>query len=161
MPVEIERKFLVNKNDLRDIIKRMRLKGTEQLQGYLCINEQRTIRIRVAGEESFVTIKGKVESQSRKEFEYEIPMQDALILLHASCLRPLIRKTRYRIHYDENNFWEVDEFHDENEGLIIAEMELVYPTQFLIKPYWVGEEVTDDERYYNARLVSYPYKSWK
>jgi CYTH domain-containing protein len=155
MHIEIERKFLVKGDQWKKT-----LPGTEYTQGYLMTGEYRTARVRMGGGKSFMTIKGKTEEQTRLEFEYEIPQKDALILLHSLCLQPLIYKTRYLIPQGEL-CWEVDVFHKENEGLIMAEIELGYPDQPFHIPEWIGEEVTDDLRYYNANLVSNPYQNWE
>jgi adenylate cyclase len=160
MPVEIERKFLVDSHSWEKTVKKMKLKGVEYRQGYLQINDYGSIRIRSVANKGFITIKSEMEGGERTEMEWEIPRSDAAVLLYSFCLKPLIRKIHYTIHYDESSYWEVDRFLDENEGLILAEMEISHPAQFLITPSWLGKEVTDDKRYYNASLVIHPFKSW-
>ncbi len=155
MHLEIEHKFLVKGEQWKSEVQ----EGKAYTQGYLLTEEQRTARVRMAGSKAYITIKGKTDEQTRMEFEYEIPAKDALILLHSLCLQPLIYKTRYLIPQEEL-CWEIDVFHKENKGLITAEIELGYPGQPFFKPEWIGEEVTDDPRYYNANLVSNPYQNW-
>jgi adenylate cyclase len=155
MPVEIERKFLV-----KDDSWKISAKGTKYIQGYLSKEKDSTIRIRIAGDEAFITIKSKVVGFSRQEYEYEIPISDAKDILDRMCFKPLIIKTRYQIKY-QGNTWEVDVFDGDNEGLILAEIELSSETQNFEKPSWIGEEVTGDIRYYNSNLVNNPYKNWK
>jgi adenylate cyclase len=106
-----------------------------------------------------VTIKGKTVGASRQEFEYTIPLDDATAMLESLCLRPLIEKTRYRLPY-AGLTWEIDEFSGENQGLIIAEVELADEHQRIQLPDWVGDEVTDDARYVNANLVMHPFSQW-
>jgi adenylate cyclase len=155
MPVEIERKFLV-----KDDSWKISANGTKYIQGYLSKEKDSTIRIRIAGDEAFITIKSKVVGFSRQEYEYKIPISDANEMLDSMCFKPLIIKTRYEIKY-QGNIWEVDVFDGENEGLILAEIELSSETQNFEKPGWIGEEVTGDIRYYNSNLVNNPYKNWK
>src|SRR5690625_3945955 len=155
MHIEIEHKFLVKGAQWEK-----GLEGKDYTQGYLLTEEQRTARVRMAGGKAYLAIKGKTDEQTRMEFEYEIPAKDALILLHSLCLQPLIYKTRYLIPQEEL-CWEIDVFHRENEGLVTAEIELGYPGQPFFKPDWVGMEVTEDPRYYNANLVNNPYQNWQ
>lgn len=154
MGVEIERKFLVHGDAWRALGQ-----GTDYRQGYLLIEKDRTIRVRVGGGEAFLTIKSAAVGLQRSEFEYEIPVEDANLMLDRLCIRPLIEKTRYRIEMDDV-VWEVDEFHGENEGLIIAEVELEHESQQVDLPEWIGEEVSHDHRYSNASLVKKPYNRW-
>lgn len=154
MPQEIERKFLVIGDHWRDLAP-----GIHYRQGYLQRTPEKTVRVRIAGEKSFLTIKGKTEGIARLEFEYEIPLEDALALLEHLGDRPQIEKIRYRIPMGEF-CWEVDEFLGENQGLVLAEIELNDPEQPFPKPDWVGAEVSHDPRYYNANLVSHPYCQW-
>jgi CYTH domain-containing protein len=155
MHIEIERKFLV-----RDQSWKKDLRGVSFKQGYMLTDQSRTVRVRVGDGKSFINIKGKTDEQTRMEFEYEIPAKDGLLLLHSFCLQPLISKTRYKIPQGEL-CWEIDIFHAENEGLIIAEIELGYPDQPFYIPNWIGKEVTDDARYYNASLIQNPYRNWE
>lgn len=154
MAQEIERKFLVVGDRWRGLAE-----GTTYRQGYLLSGAGRTVRVRVAGTRGFLTIKGAIEGLSRSEFEYEIPLADAEELLNTLCDRPLIEKTRYKIPY-EGLTWEVDEFWGDNDGLIVAEVELSSPDQTVQLPDWIGEEVSHDPRYFNAALVKHPYRQW-
>jgi CYTH domain-containing protein len=117
------------------------------------------VRVRIAGDRGFITIKGKTEQISRPEFEYPIPLNDASELLETLCLRPLIEKTRYRLER-QGVLWEIDEFRGDNQGLLLAEVELTDPNQVLNLPDWIGEDVSHDSRYYNANLIKYPYAQW-
>lgn len=152
MAIEIERKFLVTDDQWRDA------PAVYFCQGYLNRSKERTVRIRVAGERGFLTIKGANKGASRTEFEYEIPLADAKQLL-TLCDGPLIEKYRRNIVHDKM-LWEVDEFFGENLGLVVAEIELESEDQSFLKPDWVGEEVTEDARYYNSNLSSLPYNLW-
>ena len=154
MGMEIERKFL-----LRDESWRREAVGTSYTQGYISKEKDHTVRVRIAGEKAYITIKGAVEGISRPEFEYMIPLEDARELMKL-CKGPFIEKTRYRIAF-EGLVWEVDEFHGENLGLIVAEVELTDPGQSVALPPWVGEEVTGDPRYYNSSLSTLPYGRWE
>ncbi len=151
---EIERKFLVKNTSFQQLAK-----PEFYSQGYLSDEEERIVRIRIAGEKAFLTIKGKTESISRLEYEYEIPVEDADVMLKALCLKPTIEKYRYKIPQKEL-CWEVDVFLGENEGLIVAEIELPSEDYPFDIPEWVGEEVSFDAKYYNANLIKNPYKNW-
>jgi len=153
MGKEIERKFLVTGEAWRTGEKK------RYRQGYLSLDEKRTVRVRTTPEKGYVTIKGPGKGATRNEFEYEIPKTDAIELLESLCVKPLIEKDRYRVSH-RGLMWEVDEFFGANQGLVIAEIELESEDQALDKPDWVGEEVTGDERYYNVNLVAKPYTSW-
>ncbi|MBP8944949.1 MAG: CYTH domain-containing protein [Paludibacteraceae bacterium] len=157
MGKEIERKYLV-KGDFKPWIKN----SYTIIQGYLCSVPERTVRIRVKNQEKgFITIKGKTEKNglSRYEWEKEIPLQDAQELLQL-CEPGIIEKTRYEVIFKGQRF-EIDEFHGENEGLIIAEIELESENTPIQKPDWLGKEVTGEERFYNAQLRKNPYKNWE
>lgn len=153
MAIEIERKFLVTGDAWRSG------HATRYRQGYLNRDKERTVRVRIAADKAFLTIKGISSGASRAEFEYEIPVADAeqLLLL---CDGPLIEKTRYVIAH-EGMTWEVDEFHGSNDGLVVAEIELQSETQDFSKPAWVGLEVTHEKRYFNSSLAITPYSTWK
>lgn len=153
MGKEIERKFLVHGDAWREG------EGAEYWQGYLCTDKERTVRVRTAGDRAWLTIKGITRGATRAEYEYEIPLEDGRQLLDELCAKPLIEKRRYRVTHD-NLIWEIDEFFGDNEGLIVAEVELMSEDQAFEKPLWAGEEVTGDPRYYNANLVEKPYKQW-
>lgn len=155
MSIEIERKFLVKEGSWRSLAV-----GKLYCQGYIPTQDGlTTVRIRVVGERGYLTIKGKAEGISRTEFEYPIPLEDAVIMLEKLCKKPLIEKIRHRISLD-NLTWEVDEFLGDNQGLIMAEIELEQEEQAITIPDWIGEEVTGDERYYNSNLQKFPYKMW-
>ncbi|MGF1535502.1 MAG: CYTH domain-containing protein [Elainellaceae cyanobacterium] len=153
MATEIERKFLVSGDGWRTA------EGVLYRQGYIQTQNQATVRVRLAGDRGYLTIKGPTAGLARAEFEYEIPVSDASAMLTDLCDRPLIEKHRYRIPTG-NVVWEVDEFHGDNKGLILAEVELTHPDQPLALPDWVGREVSHDPRYFNSQLAQYPYCDW-
>lgn len=150
MPVEIERKFLVTSSRWRAGARACAIR-----QGYLSLGDGATVRIRIAGTEAFITVKGKTQGLSRAEFEYPIPLHDAEVMLETLCARPLIEKTRYFLEH-AGKLWTVDVFDGENDGLVMAEVELARLDEQVALPDWVGEEVTDDPRYRNSSLVSAP-----
>ncbi len=154
MGLEIERKFLLKNDDWRTLTQ-----GKEYRQGYLSSVKERTVRIRTIEDKGFLTIKGVSQGAARAEYEYIIPVDEAKAMLDTLCEKPLIEKKRFKIPY-QGLIWEVDEFFGENEGLIVAEAELVSETQTFIKPEWIGEEVTYDSRYFNANLVHHPFSKW-
>lgn len=154
MGVEIERKFLVNGTEWK-----RGLSGTAYRQGYLTSDPERTVRVRLAGELGYLTIKGASTGASRQEFEYPIPGADALELLERLCRKPLIAKIRYRVPH-AGMVWDVDEFSGDNAGLVLAEIELEHEDQVVELPSWVGQEVTGDSRYYNAYLAEHPLATW-
>ena len=154
MPKEIEKKFLVKGDDWRG-----KAVGKRYRQGYLSTVKERTVRVRTVDAKGFITVKGQSVGASRSEYEYEIPVTDANEMLDRLCERPLIEKTRYRIP-GAGVVWEVDEFGGENRGLIVAEVELESEDQQVSLPDWIGREVTDDPRYFNANLVAHPYSRW-
>lgn len=146
MGVEIERKYLVNGASFKDIAKQVEAIS----QGYLSRERERVVRVRTMGKRGFITVKGSTQGMSRLEFEYEIPYEEALKLFEL-CVPPIIKKDRYFVEYDGRQ-WEVDCFHGEKEGLVIAEIELPSEdTQFLLPPF-IGKEVTGDPQYYNSNL---------
>ncbi len=155
MPIEIERKFLLASEGWR----KKADQGTVFRQGYLNAQKERTVRVRVAGTKGLITIKGVTVRNSRAEFEYEIPLNDAKELL-LLCEKPLIEKRRYLV-IENGMTWEVDVFEGENEGLVLAEVELEFEEQEVVLPSWVGEEVSGDARYYNANLVGMPFNRWE
>lgn len=154
MPKEIERKFLVADPSIIDGVA-----GVVYRQGYLSTVPERTVRVRVAGDHGHITVKGRAIGQTRPEFEYEIPLDDADEMLSLLCERPVIEKRRYRIAYSGHT-WEVDVFGGENLGLVVAEVELDREDEAVDLPDWVGAEVTDDPRYLNANLVARPFRRW-
>lgn len=155
MGKEIERKFLVKDETYKTLAE-----GILYHQGFLNTSKERVVRIRIVGEKGFLTIKGLSEGAKRTEFEYEIPVEDAKTMLEEICEKPIIIKYRYNIQIDDL-LWEVDEFKAENEGLVVAEIELHDEFQNFDKPNWLGGEVTEDPKYYNANLIKHPFKSWK
>ncbi len=155
MGVEIERKFLVNLAEWQIVEKPQ---GSSYRQGYILKEPQKTIRIRVTDQQSFMTIKGQSTSFSRSEYEYVIPTKDAEELLANFC-KEVIVKTRYCIDY-AGKTWEVDVFAGDNDGLIVAEIELDSEDEQFELPAWVAQEVTGDNRYYNSNLSVHPYATW-
>ena len=152
MATEIERKFLVVGTEWRQSA------PTSIIQGYLCRAKERTVRVRIAGDRAFLTIKGLTVGASRPEFEYEIPRADAEEMLPL-CDGPLVEKQRHVVLH-KGDQWEIDEFTGENAGLIVAELELASEDQSFERPSWLGEEVTHDPRYLNSHLAEHPYKLW-
>jgi adenylate cyclase len=155
--IEIERKFLVKSSDFKE----QAFAQNQIAQGYLSSLPERTVRVRIKGKKGFLTIKGIGHhgGMSRFEWENEIPLDEAQELLKL-CEKGKIEKTRFEIKAGKHVF-EVDEFYGENEGLIMAEIELGSETESFEKPDWLGEEVTNDERYYNAYLSKKPFKTWE
>ncbi len=154
MATEIERKFLVVSDSWR-----AGAKGKVYRQGYLSTHKERTVRVRIAGDEAFLTIKGLTVGASRAEYEYEIPVQEAAEMLDRLCEQPLIEKTRYKVEH-AGYTWEIDEFDGVNKGLIVAEVELPSEEVVFDKPAWAGEDVTDDRRYFNSNLIAHPFTTW-
>jgi adenylate cyclase len=154
--IEIERKYLVTSLAFKDEA----FNQNEIAQGYLNSNPERTVRIRVKGKKGFITIKGigNESGASRLEWEKEIPLDEAKSLLKL-CEKCAIEKTRYEVK-SGNHIIEIDEFHGENEGLIMAEIELENENEAIKKPDWLGLEVTGDERYYNSYISLNPFKKW-
>lgn len=152
--MEIERKFLV----LNDEYKKL---GLSQMivQGYLNSDKNRTVRVRIQDSTAKLTIKSSTVGISREEFEYEIPVSEARIMLNDICEKPIIEKTRYTINF-QGSIWEVDEFSGDNKGLIVAEIELDSPNSQFNKPEWIGEEVSYDPKYFNSSLIKFPFKNW-
>lgn len=155
MAKEIERKFLV-KGDFSGFV----TQKNRVVQGYLCAEPDRTVRVRIYGEKAFLTIKGQANKSglTRNEFEYEIPVVDADELLNL-CKSGIIDKIRHIIPF-KGHIWEVDFFMGENAGLILAEIELEHESEQFFLPEWLGEEVTGQIEYYNAMLSKHPYKDW-
>ncbi len=153
MPFEIERKFLVTGDSWRD-----GRPGVRISQGYLSQDADRTVRVRIGGEKAWITVKGRAEGIRRLEFEYEIPLADAENLL-GLCLVSVIDKTRYEINHG-GHVWEIDVFHGDNEGLVVAELEVADEAVAFDLPPWVEAEISADPRYFNARLAVLPYVRW-
>ena len=156
MAQEIERKFLVKGNFKPEVFKSTRI-----MQGYLSSVPERTVRVRINGEQGFITIKGKGNHSGirRYEWEKEIPLNEAEELMKL-CEPGVIDKTRYLIR-SGNHVFEVDEFYGENEGLVVAEVELASENEPFEKPDFIGQEVTGDIRYYNSQLMKHPFKEWE
>ena len=154
MPIEIERKFLVDSFPQNEILKSKMVK-----QGYLVNEKRQVIRVRSMNQHYFLTIKSNTKGLSRLEFEYQIPREHAMKMFKHLCGPSIIKKTRHYIKH-EGHTWEIDEFHGKNEGLIVAEIELESEDEKFDKPYWVGDEVSNDPRYYNMNLMSNPYRNW-
>jgi adenylate cyclase len=154
--IEIERKYLVKSDDFKSVFS----KKSEIAQGYLSSVAERTVRIRIKGEKGFLTIKGigNETGISRFEWEKEIAVDEAKQLLKL-CEKGVIEKTRYEVNY-QNHIIEIDVFHGENEGLILAEIELKDENETIEKPDWLGEEVTNDKRYYNSYISQNCFKNW-
>lgn len=163
MAKEIERKFLVIRDRWQAFVTSESPEGTPYCQGYIATaTPGQSVRVRIAGACGFLTIKGPVQGAqglTRSEFEYPIPVGDAQEMLETLCDRPFISKIRYTFSCGDN-VWEVDEFQEENKGLMVAEVELASEEQCFERPEWLGEEVSGDARYYNSSLVQRPYATW-
>jgi adenylate cyclase len=154
--IEIERKFLVSS----DAFKSDALRKNHIAQGYLNSAPERTVRVRIKGDTGYLTIKGKSNETglSRFEWEKEIPLAEAKTLL-LLCEKGIIEKKRYEVPVGKHLF-EIDEFFGENEGLLLAEVELQSESELFEKPHWLGDEVTQDQRYYNSYISNHPFTSW-
>lgn len=155
MGTEIERKYRVRHEGWRAFAS----EGIPMRQGYLSDSGSCSIRVRIAGNEAHLNIKSTTLGVSRTELEYEIPLPDAEFMLDRFCIHPLIEKTRYPVRH-AGHVWEIDVFAGDNAGLIVAEIELQDLQGPMELPDWVGEEVSNDPRYYNVCLVKHPYKDW-
>jgi adenylate cyclase len=156
MAIEIEHKFLLANDDWRKHVSH----SIKYRQGYLSSLATSSIRVRISNDHAWLNIKTATVGTHRHEYEYEIPMTDADEILHNLCRKPLIEKTRHFVT-DNNHLWEIDEFEGDNQGLIVAEIELDATGQSFSKPLWLGQEVTDDLRYYNNNLALLPYSEWR
>ncbi len=156
MGIEIERKFRVTGDGWRG-----KHSGILMKQGYLCRDKERTVRVRLVGDKGYLTVKGEGINGSlvRPEYEFEIPGKDAGEMLELMCSGGIIEKVRYPIE-EQGMLWEVDEFHGNNEGLVLAEVELEDENQVFDLPDWTGQEVTGDKRYYNVYLTENPWTEW-
>ncbi len=154
--IEIERKFLVKSEEFKAIS----FAKNEISQGYLNSNPERTVRVRIKGNQGYLTIKGKGNEtgMSRLEWEMGIPVDEARLLLNL-CESGVISKVRYEVKFG-NHVYEIDEFFGENQGLVIAEIELQSEDEAFEKPNWLGEEVTNNEKYYNSFISKNPFKNW-
>lgn len=154
MPLEIERKFLLANDAWRDEV----VRSYPIRQGYLNTDPERTVRIRTSGDRAWLTVKGRGDGLVRPEYEYPIPHADALALL-ALCEPGLVEKTRHEVRRG-SHIWEVDVFSGENEGLVLAEIELTAADEAFEQPDWLGAEVTEDSRYTNAALARHSFSTW-
>ena len=155
MATEIEHKYKV----INDEYLNGYTSATYFRQGYLTTEKNCVVRVRIAGEQAYLTIKGKTAGSSRPEYELEITRDMAQSMLDTLCQSPIIEKTRYIYTFD-NHKWEIDRFHGENEGLVIAEIELQSEDETYKPPPFVGENVTGIARYYNSCLAQHPYHEW-
>jgi adenylate cyclase len=155
MALEIEHKFLLKNNDWIKDIK----KSTKYKQGYLISDSNKSVRIRTSNDKAWLNIKSATIGTHRQEYEYEIPFIEGEDILNTLCDKPLIEKIRHLVPH-EQHIWEIDVFSGENEGLIVAEIELTQIAEHFSKPAWIDKEVTDDLRYYNNQLCKHPYKNW-
>ena len=155
MGVEIERKFLTVNDGWRTQVER----SLPMRQGYLHRAEDSAIRVRISGEQAHINIKKTEDGIRRLEYEYPIPMHDALEILERIALAQQVEKTRHEVRFGDH-LWEIDEFHGDNAGLIVAEIELSDEDEAFERPDWVGEEVSQDRRYFNSHLAAHPFKTW-
>lgn len=154
MAVEIERKFLLRDDSWRAMVR----SSSRMAQGYLG-GERCSVRVRQSGEQAWINVKSMELGVSRLEFEYPIPVADARTMLDRLCAAPVVSKTRHLVQIGRHCF-EIDEFEGPNYGLLVAEIELAAPDEAFERPSWLGEEVTDDSRYYNVNLVRNPFSAW-
>jgi adenylate cyclase len=155
MATEIERKFLITNDNWRKDAD----KGIYMVQGYMGSNEKSSIRVRINGDKAHLNIKSKTIGIQRSEYDYPIPVAEAKEILESLCDKPFIEKTRFLVMHDGHE-WEIDVFSGDNEGLIVAELELDSADENFTLPDWAGKDVSDDPRYYNICLVTHPYKDW-
>jgi adenylate cyclase len=156
MAEEIERKFLVTNDSWREAVDAR--KATDIDQGYLCADDRRSVRIRIRGEDATLTVKGETRGITRLEFTYDVPVADARELLQL-CGSRRISKRRHILDTG-GHVWEIDEFFDRNEGLVVAEIELGDENEAFDRPAWLGEDVSAKARYFNANLAQSPYCDW-
>jgi adenylate cyclase len=155
LPTEIEHKYRVDTASWKPTGQ-----GVLYRQGYLTSSKDCVVRVRIAGEAAFLTVKGATQGISRLEFEYPIPVDEAAEMLERLAQGPLIEKTRHtELHAGRT--WEIDIFHGDNDGLVIAEVEVPHADDVITTPPWVLGEVSDDRRYFNNSLVTHPYKNWR
>ena len=156
MGIEIERKFLLADDSWRAEV----VRSTHLVQGYLARTDDTGIRVRIKGDTAELNVKKSRDGIERLEFEYEIPLEDARQMLDELAARPLIDKTRHIVQRGGHT-WEIDEFHDENLGLVVAEIELASAAESFERPAWLGREVSTDTRYFNSNLSRNPYSQWR
>ena len=155
MGTEIERKFTLKNAQWRQDI----YKSQRYVQGYLAGNDRTSVRVRIAGENANINIKSATLGIYRQEYEYSIPLDDAQKMLDDLCEKPIIDKIRHFVNY-AGKVWEIDEFSGDNDGLIVAEIELDDVDEQFELPEWADEDVSHDKRYYNVCLVKHPFKDW-
>jgi adenylate cyclase len=155
MAIEIEHKFLLSNDNWRNYI----TSSVKYRQGYLSSQATSSIRVRISDNNAWINIKSATIGTCRNEYEYEIPLDDANEIIENLCKKPVINKTRHFVTHG-NHTWEIDEFHNENQGLIVAEIELTTLDEEFTKPDWIGNDVTNDLRYYNNNLANNPYLEW-
>ena len=156
MAQEIERKFLV----INDDWKREVTRSEDYRQGYLSGTDRCSIRVRISNDKAFLNIKSATLGIQRTEYEYEIPPDDGMEMVQRFCMGAVIEKTRYFVPL-QNHVWEIDVFDGANAGLVVAEIELDDVDEGFVRPEWLGDEVSDDPRYYNVCLVDHPYCDWE
>lgn len=154
MPLEIERKFLINLDQIE-----LPNNGLNIKQAYINTTSNTTVRVRVVNDKAYLTLKGENREAVRSEFEYEIPLAEAKDIMGELCARPLIEKVRYKILFG-SHIWEIDIFSGDNNGLCIAEVEMQSEDEYLEMPGWIVQEVTGQQRFYNSQLIKTPYKQW-
>lgn len=157
MPLEIERKFLAAGDGWRGLVETSVLLR----QGYLANTARASIRVRVAGEEAWISVKAMTPGMARAEYEYPVPAAEAAEMLDGLCERPFVEKWRHRVPWSGGLVWEIDEFLGDNSGLVVAELELDRVDQAFERPDWLGIEVTDDLRFYNFRLATTPWSRFR
>ncbi len=155
MAIEIERKFLV----LNDDWKPQADSGTTMIQGYLSTDSSSSVRVRIEAQKAFLNIKSAISLIRRLEYEYPVPVTDAAEILEKLCGGIVVEKIRYRVK-QAPHVWEIDVFSAQNQGLIVAEIELSDEEEAFEKPDWLGEEVSNDPRYLNMNLLNHPYSQW-
>ncbi len=156
MATEIEHKFLLTGDGWKAHI----VRSEQYKQGYLANNDRCSVRVRIAGDQAWLNIKSATLGTCRSEFDYPVPADDAEQILETLCARPFIEKTRYFVAH-AGHLWEIDVFAGDNEGLMVAEIELSSEGEDFVRPEWVGEDVSHDRRYYNSALVEHPYREWR
>lgn len=155
MAIEIERKFLLKNDSWRDAV----ADSIYFKQGYLVGSEKASMRVRIEGDKANINIKSVTLGITRKEYEYSIPLTDADEILNDLCANNVIAKVRHYVYVDKHK-WEIDEFKSDNQGLIVAEIELNHEQEGFIRPSWLGKEVSHEKKYYNSLLINNPYKNW-
>ena len=155
MATEIERKFLVKDNSWQSQVEKQK----SMRQGYMVGSEKASVRVRLSDDRAWLNIKSATLGVTRQEYELDLPVDDANEMLDTLCEKPLIEKTRHYVRIDKH-LWEIDVFEGDNAGLVVAEIELADKDEAFLKPDWLGEEVSEDPRYYNVCLARHPYKDW-